>query len=152
MSGELPCRLGEILSRPKNGGRKGAMILTKVGGGLMNNGSVLSRGAAVGFLLGLAWATFPSSASAAVGNTLRTIIPATAASCGPQGGTSIAIVPGRKLAGVNSVAHPLLLAITCLDNNDVTKRSTVYFISVSTGAVVKSLTTKISGLTAAPGN
>src|SRR5262245_12506831 len=107
---------------------EGAMILTKVGGRLMNNGSFLSRGAAVAFLLGLAWATCPSPASAAVGGALRTITPATAAICGPQGGTSIAIVPGRKLAGVDSVKYPVLLAITCLDNSDVSKRSQVNFI------------------------
>jgi hypothetical protein len=127
------------------------MILKKVGGRLMHNGSVLSRGAAVGFLLGLAWATFPSPASAAIGDALRTIIPAAAASCGTQGGTSIAIVQGRRLAGVNSVTHPLLLAITCLDSSDVNKRSRVNFIDPSSGAVIKSIQTTIAGVVAAPG-
>src|SRR3990172_8838841 len=102
-------------------------------------------------VLALIVAGLPSAVSAAVGDALRTIIPAVAASCGPQGGTSIAIVQGRKLAGVNSVTHPALLAITCLDNSDVNKRSQVNFIALSSGTVIKSIQTKISGVVAAPG-
>jgi hypothetical protein len=135
------------------------MILTKVGGRLMNNGGVLNRGAAVGFLLGLAWATFPPPASAAVGDALQTITPTAATTvdgtfvdptCGNQGGTSIAIVQGRKLERVDFVEDPMLLAITCLDNSDVNKRSRVNFIDLSSGAVIKSIQTKISGVVAAP--
>lgn len=103
-------------------------------------------------MLALAALGLPGAASAAVGDALRTITPAAAASCGPQGGTSIAIVQGRKLAGVDSVTHPALLAITCLDNSDVNKRSQVNFIDLSLGAVIKSIQTKnSSGTLFAPG-
>ena len=33
-----------------------------------------------------------------------------------QGGTSLALVQGRKLAGVDPVLHPLVLVVSCLDN------------------------------------
>ena len=64
----------------------------------------------------------------------------------------MALIQGSRLAGVDSVRFPVLLAITCLDNSDVTKRSTIYFVDAATGDVVKTMLTRISGVTAAPAN
>src|SRR5437016_1046339 len=108
-------------------------ILTKVAGRLMNNGSVLSCGAAVGFLLVVVSLAFPPPAHAAwtpwvdstrtrfiVGSQLNQITPTAAGTtfadptCGSQGGTSLAIVAGRKLAGVDPVLNPLVLVVSCL--------------------------------------
>jgi hypothetical protein len=137
----------------KVGGRLMPRILTKVGGRLMNNGSVLSRGAVIGFLLGLAWATSPPPASAAVGDALGTITPTAAGTtfvdptCGNQGGTSLALVPGRKLAGVDPVLHPLVLVVSCLDNGASTIPARLNFINPDDGQVLKQLST-----TAVPSN
>lgn len=127
----------------------------------MGSRALLARVIFVSALLALVVVARPGAVLAAVGDALRTITPTPATTvdgtlvdptCGNQGGTSIAIVQGRKLAGVNSLANPALLAITCLDNSDVTKRSTVNFINLASGAVVKSFPTKIAGVVAAPGN
>jgi hypothetical protein len=125
-------------------------------------------------LLALIAVARPGPVSAAVGGSLlpMPIMPTTWTTvdgelvnptCGTQnnqGGTSVAIVQGRKLAKVNAIKYPVLLAITCLDGSDVTKRARVNFISLSpdlstntpAGAVIKSIQTKISGTLAAPGN
>ena len=79
----------------------------------MGSTALFGRVILVSTLLALSAVGLPGLASAAVGDALRTIIPGAAAICGNQGGTSIAIVHGRRLAGVDSVTHPLLLAITC---------------------------------------
>src|SRR5215467_11013849 len=122
--------------------------------------ALLGRVIVASTLLVLVVVHLPSAASAAVGGALRTITPALAAQCGIQGGTSVAIVQGSKLAGVNSVTSPVLLAITCLDSLNVTNRSTINFIKLSdpisdpsgSGTVIKSNQTTISGTFAAPGN
>src|SRR5574341_1817336 len=128
----------------------------------MTVGSKLSPGrvTAMGSLLALVVVGLPGAVSAAVGGPLRTITPTGATiggtfvdpTCGNQGGTSIAIVQGSKLAGVDAARYPVLLAITCLDNTDVTKRSQVNFIDPSSGTVITSIRTVISGAVAAPGN
>ena len=77
-----------------------------------------------------------------------------------QGGTSLAVVSGSKLAGVDPVLYPVALVVSCLDNSDVTIRSRLNFINpitippppalpvtVPAGTVVKQITT-----TAAPSN
>src|SRR5262249_21732219 len=90
---------------------------------------------------------------AAIGDALLPtpiIISDLVATCGNQGGTSLAIVPGRKLAGVDSVTYPVLLAITCLDNANVDIRSRVNFIDPLLGTVIKSIQTMIPGVGAAP--
>src|SRR5215472_6832786 len=94
-------------------------------------------------LLALVLVHLPSVASAAVGGVLR---PLTLTVCDPaltNGGTSIAIVQGSKLAGVNAVLNPVLLAITCLAS-DVNSSSRLYFIDVSTGGSKATLQTKNS--------
>src|SRR5262245_41063983 len=119
-------------------------ILTKVAGRLMNNGSVLSCGAVVGFLLVVVSLAFPPPARAAwvnstatqfqVGGKLAEIVPTLVSTapgiatsptypalvnptCGSQGGTSLALVRGSKLAGVNSLWYPIVLVVSCLDSN-----------------------------------
>ncbi len=104
-------------------------------------------------------------AHAAVGDSLRTITPTAATTvdnilvdptCDVQGGTSMAIVQGSKLAGVDPVQYPVVLAMTCLDNGGssaaVQRRSRVNFLSLSTGQVIKSIETKIGGVVATPSN
>ena len=128
----------------------------------MNSRGLLRRGAAIGFLLGLVWATFPPPADAAfnVGAQLWFITPSAGAgvdpTCDTQGGTSMAIVPGPKLAGVDPVQHPVVLAITCLDNGGsstaVQRRSRVNFLNLSNGQVVKSIQTTIGGVVSTPSN
>src|SRR5215475_13535806 len=131
--------------------------------------ALLGRVIVASTLLALVVVHFPSAASAAVGDALRTITPTATGTtvdknptCGTlnnQGGTSIAIVQGAKLIDAsasaadrtNLLANPALLAITCLDS-DVNKRSTIYFINLASGAVVKSFQTNIAGAVAAPGN
>jgi len=120
----------------------------------------LNLGVSVGFLLLLLASFLPTPVHAAfnVGAALRSITPAAAAACGNQGGASMAVVQGSRLAGVDSIAYPVLLAITCLDSSDVNKRSTVYFITpsdvgtVPAGTVIKTIQTQIAGVVAAPGN
>ena len=124
----------------KVGGRLMPRILTKVGGRLMNNGSVLSVGVVAGFLLVVVSLAFPPPARAAwvngsgtqfqVGGKLTEIVPTlvstapgianspalVAPACGSQGGTSLALVRGSKLAGVDPVLYPIVLVVSCLDN------------------------------------
>jgi hypothetical protein len=60
---------------------------------------------------------------------------------GGLGGTSLAIVPGRKLAGVDAVANRVVLVTSCMDNlASATNRSRLNFISATDGKVVKQLT------------
>src|SRR5574342_920973 len=92
----------------------------------MSSARVLRGGAVTGFLLALVGAASPPAAHAAIGGpALRTITPTAATTvdnvfvdptCDTQGGTSMAIVPGSKLALVDPVQHAVALAITCLDN------------------------------------
>lgn len=130
------------------------------------------RGLAVGCALALAFIALPHSASAAVGGALRTIVPTAATTvdnvlvdptCDTQGGTSIALVQGSKLAGVDPVRHPVLLAVSCLDNGGssaaIQRRSRINFLdpsdpltSPSAGRVVKSIQTTIGGALATPSN
>src|SRR5262249_46977832 len=83
--------------------------------------------------------------------------------CGPQGGTSLALVRGMKLAGVDPVLYPIVLVVSCLDNGgSATIRSRLNFINpiqfsvngtnVAAGTVVKQITTTIAGVAAAPSN
>src|SRR5215467_10456073 len=87
--------------------------------------------------------------------------------CGSQGGTSLALVRGSKLAGVDPVLYPIVLVVSCLDNGGAaTIRSRLNFINpspfsvivngtnvnVAAGTVVKQITTTISGVAAAPSN
>jgi len=80
--------------------------------------------------------------------------------CGSQGGTSLALVRGSKLAGVDPVLYPVVLVVSCLDNGgSATTRSRLNFINpitfsmsgtsvtVPAGTVVKQLST-----TTAPSN
>lgn len=111
------------------------------------------------------------AASAAVGDALRTITPkaATVGSvsidplCGSQGGTSVAIVQGSKLLGVDATKYPMLLATSCLDNGGsadaIARRARVSFLdpsdpitSPSSGAVIAVVQTKINGVVSAPNN
>jgi len=76
--------------------------------------------------------------------------------CGNQGGTSLALVRGVKLAGVNPVLYPVVLVVSCLDNGgSATTRSRLNFINPVTvtdtngavgagGIVVKQITTTIT--------
>jgi hypothetical protein len=139
----------------------------------MKSGGVLSVGVAVGFFLGVLGAAFPPPARAAwvnstgtqfqVGGKLTEIVPTAGTgfvdpTCGSQGGTSLALVRGLKLAGVDPLLYPLVLVVSCLDNGgSATIRSRLSFInpvSVPTtagtllaGTVVKQVLT-----TAVPSN
>jgi hypothetical protein len=109
-------------------------------------------------LLVLVTIGLPHAAPAAVGDALPgTPITPTAATtvdpglgvvdptCDSQGGTSMAIVQGSKLAGVDPVQYPVLLAISCLDNGGgataVARRNRLNFLDPATGNVVKSIST-----------
>src|SRR5215467_3024831 len=85
--------------------------------------------------------------------------------CGSQGGTSLALVRGVKLAGVDPVLYPIVLVVSCLDNGGAaTTRSRLNFINpssftvmpsgtvVAAGTVVKQLTTTLGGAAFAPSN
>jgi hypothetical protein len=77
--------------------------------------------------------------------------------CGSQGGTSLALVRGVKLAGVDPVLYPVVLVVSCLDNGSATTRSRLNFINpigtfVPAGVVVKQISTRINGVVAAPSN
>jgi hypothetical protein len=124
----------------------------------MSSTRVVSLGAVViGFLMGVLGAAFPLTAHAAwvnngafqVGGALTTtIVPTNAGTsfvnpptCDSQGGTSLALVPGLKLAGVDPIVNPVVLAVSCLDNGgSATVRSRLNFIGVD-GKVVKQLST-----------
>jgi hypothetical protein len=140
----------------------------------MSRTRVLSVGVMVGFLLVVASSAFPPPAPAVwvdstgpqfqVGGKLTEIVPTAAGTsvleptCGPQGGTSLALVRGSKLAGVDPVLYPIVLVVSCLDNGgSATTRSRLNFINpvsvdttagtVLAGTVVKQLST-----TAVPSN
>jgi hypothetical protein len=122
----------------------------------MSSTRALSVAVSVGFLLVVSSA-FPPPVRAAwvnsagtqfqVGGQLTQIIPTAAGtsfvdpSCGSQGGTSLALVQGRKLAGVDAVLHPLVLVVSCLDNDDATKAARLNFISPTDGKVIKQIQT-----------
>jgi hypothetical protein len=82
---------------------------------------------------------------------------------GGQGGTSLALVRGSKLAGVDRSLYPIVLVVSCLDNGaGATIRSRLNFINpvtfniigtqitVQAGTVVKQLTTTVNGVAFAP--
>ena len=145
----------------------------------------------LGFLLAAIACTWPSPSRAAwvnstatqfqVGGKLAEIAPTLVSTapgianapalvdptCGTQGGTSLALVRGFKLAGVDPVLYPTVLVVSCLDNGgSATTRSRLNFINpspfsvivngtnvnVAAGTVVKQLSTTIGGVTAAPSN
>ena len=140
----------------------------------MTSRALLGRVAVVSSLLALVGTSLPDAASVAVGGvSLRTIIPTAATTvdnvivdptCDTQGGTSMAIVPGSKLAGVSSVKFPVLLAISCLDNGGsataVQRRSRVNFVDpgldpvtgLPSGKVIKSIPTTLAGAPFTPSN
>src|SRR5262249_45058171 len=79
--------------------------------------------------------------------------------CGVQGGTSLALVRGTKLAGVDPVLYPIALVVSCLDNGgSATIRSRLNFINPITltgtngAVVVKQISTLIHGVVAGPAN
>jgi hypothetical protein len=144
-------------------------------------------GVALGFLLATISCALPSPARAAwvnpsatqfqVGGKLTEIVPALVSTapgianpsalvdptCGTQGGTSLALVRGSKLAGVDPVVYPIAVVVSCLDNN-ATNSSRLNFINpitltqtngtviVAAGVVVKQISTIINGAVAAPSN
>jgi hypothetical protein len=111
---------------------------------------VLSIGVAVGFFLGACGAAAPSTAQAAwvnggatqfqVGGALDTIN--LTLNCA-EGGTSLALVQGSKLAGVDAVVHPAVLVVSCLDGESETARKRLHFISTTDGTVVKQIDTTV---------
>ena len=146
-------------------------------------------GVTLGFLLAMISCALPSPSRAAwvnstatqfqVGGKLAEIVPTLVSTapgianspalvdptCGSQGGTSLALVRGSKLAGVDPVLYPIVLVVSCLDNGgSATVRSRLNFINpgpftavvngnnvpVAAGTVVKQLSTTIGGVTAAP--
>ena len=143
-------------------------------------------GISLGFLLAAIVCSFPSPSSAAwvnssatqfqVGGKLAEIVPTVVPTapgianvspfpplvdptCGTQGGTSLALVRGSKLAGVDGVLYPIVLVVSCLDNGgSATTRSRLNFINPITvgtapaGTVVKQLTTTVGGAAFAPSN
>src|SRR5713101_5253408 len=113
-----------------------------------------SIGVAVGFLLAAISGALPSPARAAwvnpstgqfqVGGKLAEIVPTLVSTapgianspalvdptCGSQGGTSLALVRGSKLAGVDPVLYPIVLVVSCLDNGgSAATRSRLNFIN-----------------------
>jgi hypothetical protein len=124
----------------------------------MSSTRVLSVGVVVGFLLGMVSLAYPPPARAAwvnstktqfqVAGQLGTITPTagtgfaspTCGSLPSQGGTSLALVQGLKLAGVDPVLYPIVLVVSCLDN-DATIRARLNFINPADGKVVKQIST-----------
>ncbi|MGH7357596.1 MAG: hypothetical protein ACREJR_02150, partial [Candidatus Rokuibacteriota bacterium] len=124
----------------------------------MNSTRVLNLGAvAVSFLLATLEAAFPLTAHAAwvngagtafeVGGALSTITPTEVSTpfldptCSE--GTSLALVQGSKLAGVDAVAHPAVLVVSCLDGESSTVRKRLNFISPVDGKVVMQISTTV---------
>jgi Metallo-peptidase family M12 len=125
----------------------------------MSSTRVLSAGAAVALFLTMVAAAFPPPAHAAwvnsagqfqVGGQLRQITP-TATSVGDpacnsqggaKGGTSLALVQGRKVPGVDAVAHPLVLVVSCFTSN-TTLAAKLNFIDPADGKVLKQIVTSI---------
>src|SRR5690348_8292293 len=108
----------------------------------------------------------PSATQFQVGGKLAEIVPTATTgfvdpTCGTQGGTSLALVRGSKLAGVDPVLFPIVLVVSCLDNGgSAATRSRLNFINpvpvsgsngtVAAGVVVKQMSTLINGVAAAP--
>jgi hypothetical protein len=141
--------------------------------------SIQRIGLALGFLSAAIVCAVPSPSSAAwvngaqfqVGGKLAEIVPtllptapgitnpppAVNPACGTQGGTSLALVRGSKLAGVDPVLYPVVLVVSCLDNGNPATRSLLHFINpigtfAPAGVVVKQISTRINGVVAAPSN
>src|SRR5262249_48595562 len=58
--------------------------------------------------------------------------PLVSPTCGNQGGTSLALVRGSKLSGVDPVLYPVVVVVSCLDNGGAaTIRSRFNFINPS---------------------
>jgi hypothetical protein len=135
-------------------------VLFEVGRSTMSSTRILRTGVAVGFCLGLVWAASPPAAHAAwvntgatafqVGGQLQTItltanttvdgtsVDPTCSSM--QGGTSMAIVQGSKLANVDSVLYPVLLVVSCLAGDSATA-ARLNFINPANGKVIKAIST-----------
>jgi hypothetical protein len=130
----------------------------------MGSTRVLSAGAAACLFLTVVAAAVPPPGHAAwvnstgtqfqVGGQLFQITPTSAGttfadpSCGSQGGTSLALVQGLKLAQVDPVRYPLVLVVSCLDNGgSTTIRARLNFINPADGKVIKQIST-----TAVPSN
>jgi hypothetical protein len=130
----------------------------------MSRVRVLSIGVFLGLLFAIGSWVAPSPARAAwvnstgtqfqVGGQLTETVPTAAGTtftdptCGSQGGTSLALVPGTKVAGVDSVLHPVVLVVSCLDNGgSATVRSRLNFVSPADGTVLSQVST-----TAVPSN
>jgi len=141
---------------------------------------------AIGFLLLVFAALCPSPAHAAwvnpstmqfqVGGKLTEIVPTLVSTapgianspalvdptCGNSGGTSLALVRGVKLAGVDPVLYPTVLVVSCLGTggtaarlnfiNPITVTGTNGTVIVAGGVVVKQISTLIGGVGAAPSN
>ena len=151
----------------------------KGGHGMITSPSIQRIGIALGFLSAAIVCALPSPSSAAwvngaqfqVGGKLAEIVPTLLPTapgitnppplvnpaCGTQGGTSLALVRGSKLAGVDPVLYPVVLVVSCLDNGSPATRSLLHFINpigtfAPAGVVVKQLSTRINGVVAAPSN
>src|SRR5262245_56054895 len=76
---------------------------------VMNRTRALNSGVVVGLLLAVVSAAAPPSADADfnVGAQLKVITPGASALCGSQGGTSIALVQGSKVAGIDLNQNPV---------------------------------------------
>ncbi|HZO41597.1 MAG TPA: hypothetical protein VFE97_20435 [Methylomirabilota bacterium] len=77
-----------------------------------------------------------------VGGALMTLTPTSTGSfaspeCGFLGGTSLAIVQGLKLQGVDPVLYPVALVVSCLDNNP----AQLNFINTVDGKVIRQFST-----------
>src|SRR5215468_261466 len=108
----------------------------------------------LGFLLAMISCALPSPSRAAwvnsataqfqVGGKLTEIVPTVVSTapgiqtspalvdptCGNQGGTSLALVRGSKLAGVDPILYPVVVVVSCLDNGgSATIRSRLNFIN-----------------------
>ena len=83
-----------------------------------------------------------------VGGALHTITPTNAGTSfvDPtcfEGGTSLALVQGSKLAGVDPVLYPVVLVVSCLDSESATTRERLNFINPADGKVVKQIPTTV---------
>src|SRR5262245_44373960 len=138
----------------------------------MNSRGVRRIGTVIGLLLGMLWAAPPSGHAAwvdaagtqfqvggafqfVVGTQVTTTIVPTIVgatpppgtsfadpTCGSGGGTSLALVPGLKLDGVNSDQHPIVLVVSCLQSGgNATNRSRLNFIDPVDGKVLKQIST-----------
>src|SRR5215475_6941113 len=128
---------------------------------------VLSVGVVVGFLLGALGAASPPTVQAAwvnpatgqfqVGGQLRSIVPTATSfgdpTCnsqgGSKGGTSLALVQGRKVPGINAVLHPLVLVVSCF-TSDTTLGANLNFIDPGDGKVLQQIVTSVVPSTGYP--